>query len=92
MLFDQLTNNSRPASKLDPQLRSKLTKEFKHPFRGLRRVIWIALFGSSFIGLCIMSIRASSGEIVPLSDAGIQILAITLFGYLLFFDRERKID
>jgi len=86
----QLTKNSGPASKLDPQLRSKLTKEFKNPFRGLRRVVWIALFGSSFIGLCIMSIRAGAGEMVPFSDAGIQISAIILFGCLLFFDRERK--
>ena len=37
-----------------------------------------------------MSVRVGSGEIVPLSDAGIQISAIILFGCLLFFDRERK--
>jgi len=65
-------------------------KEFKSPFRGVRRVVWFALFGSSCIGLLIMTIRASSGEIVLLSDAGIQVSAITLFGCLLFFDRQRK--
>ena len=90
VLFDQLTNTSGPESKLDPQLRSRLMKEFKSPFRGVRRVVWIALFGSSCIGLLVMSIRASSGEIVPLSDAGIQVSAITLFGCLLFFDRQRN--
>ena len=37
-----------------------------------------------------MSIRAGAGEMVPFSDAGIQISAIILFGCLLFFDRERK--
>ena len=89
VLLERLTNNSDSDSKLDPKLRSRLMKEFKSPFRGLRRVIWIALFGSSFIGLCIMGLRAGSGEIVGLNDAAIQIISLLLFGFLLFYDREK---
>ena len=90
VLLDLLTNNSGPDSKLDPKFRSRLMKEFKSPFRGLRRVIWIALFGSSGIGLCIMSLRAISGEIVPLNDIGIQIGSLLLFSLLLFYDRRKN--
>ena len=89
VVVEQLTKNTGSDSKLDPQLRMRLLKESKSPFRGLRRVIWIALFGSSFIGISIMTLRASSGNIVPLSDAGIQIGALLIFGCLLFFDRQK---
>ncbi len=37
-----------------------------------------------------MSIRASSGENVPLSDAGIQLGALLLFGSLLVFDKKNN--
>ncbi len=74
---------------MDPNVRARLIKESQSPFQGLRRVVWIALFGSSFIGIFVMSIRASSGENVPLSDAGIQLGALLLFGSLLVFDKKK---
>jgi len=85
-----LTDRSGPASSLDPQLRARLVQESRTPFRGIRRGLWIALFGSSCIGILVMSLRASSGEFVGLSDFGIQICALLIFGCLLFFDRQRS--
>ena len=63
-------------------------KESRKPFLGLRRVIWVAFFGSSCIGILVMGLRASSGQIVSLNDFGIQFGAMVLFGFLLFFDRN----
>ena len=83
-----MTENSPTDFALDPQLREKLLKESKNPFKGLLRVVWIALFGSSFIGLFVMSLRSISGHLVPLSDAAIQICAFLFFGFLVFFRRE----
>jgi hypothetical protein len=37
-----------------------------------------------------MAMRASSGIDVPLSDLGIQVGALSLFGSLLWFDRNRS--
>ena len=89
LLLNQLTDNSGIANKLDPQLRARLLQESRTPFRGVRRVLWVALFGSSFIGIIVMGLRAFSGENVLLSDAGIQTGAVLIFGCLLFFDRHR---
>ena len=41
-------------SKIDPELKKKLLKESQAPFKGLRRVLWIAFTGSAFLGLFIM--------------------------------------
>jgi len=41
-------------SKIDPELKKKLLKESQAPFKGLRRILWIALSGSAFLGLLIM--------------------------------------
>jgi len=83
-----LTEKSRPASQLNPELRARLLQESKSPFRGLRRALWIALFGSSLIGLFVMVLRTISGGFVSFSDAGIQLSAILIFGSFLFFDKE----
>ena len=90
LLLNQLTDNSVPGANLDPKLRARLLQESRTPFRGVRRVLWVALFGSSLIGLFVMGLRASSGEIVLFKDAGIQLFALLLFGFLLFFDRQSE--
>ena len=41
-------------SKIDPELKKKLLKESQSPFKGLRRILWIAFSGSAFLGLTIM--------------------------------------
>ena len=79
-----------PASKLDPELRARLLQEARTPWRGLRRALWVALFASAGVGGATMALRASSGELVPLSDFGIQALAISVSGALLWFDRNRS--
>ncbi|WP_320666920.1 DUF3493 domain-containing protein [Prochlorococcus sp. MIT 1307] len=82
-----MTENSGSSSKLNNELRDKLLKESRTPFRGLRRGIWLALLGSSCIGIFVMTFRALSGQTVLLSDAGIQICALLLFSGLLYLDR-----
>ncbi len=83
-----MTNSSGSGSRLDPALKERLLKESRNPLRGLRRVLWIALFGSASIGLIIMCLRAISGASVVLNDAYIQVCAVLLFGTLLWFDRS----
>ncbi len=75
---------------LDPKVRQKLLKESKTPFLGVRRLIWGALLGSALLGLIIMLSRTLGGENVPLSDFGIQLLALFLFSGLIYFDRSRS--
>ena len=58
---------------LDPKLREKLLKESRNPFKGIRRVVWIALTASAGIGLLIMGVRYTSGETVLINDFGILI-------------------
>ncbi|MDP6852302.1 MAG: photosystem II assembly family protein [Prochlorococcaceae cyanobacterium ETNP1_MAG_8] len=48
---------------LDPKIRKKLLQESKTPFRGLRRVVWVALSASAGMGLLIMGIRFASGKL-----------------------------
>ncbi len=79
-----------PKSQLDPNLRERLLKETKAPWRGLRRTVWFALFGSAIFGVSIMALRSSSGVLVPLGDFAIQLVAITVFGGLIFIDREKS--
>ncbi len=78
------------SNKLDPNVRARLIKELKSPWRGLRRALWIAFAGSSGIGLFVMIVRNISGEIVSLNDAGIQVCAFAFFSFLLFIDRQRN--
>ena len=48
-------------SKIDPELKKKLLKESQSPFKGLRRILWIAFSGSAFLGLLIMLSKIASG-------------------------------
>ncbi len=75
---------------LDPKLREKLLKESRNPFKGIRRVVWIALTASAGIGLLIMGFRFISGENVLLNDFGIQIIAFLVFLSLCLLDRSKR--
>ena len=75
---------------LDPKLREKLLKESRNPYKGIRRVIWMALTASAGIGLVIMGFRYTAGENVLVSDFGIQLIAFCLFLTLFILDRSEK--
>ncbi|WP_131595069.1 DUF3493 domain-containing protein [Synechococcus sp. BS55D] len=81
--------NSRTS--LDPDLKERLLRESRTPWRGLRRLLWLAFFASGGLGLFVMGFRGSAGGDVGLSDLGIQIGAVVLFGSLLWFDRDRGV-
>ena len=87
-----LSNPNKPASNLDPNLRSRLLKESKNPFRGLRRAVWIALFGSAALGFFIMFSKIITGDTVSVNDFAIQISALLILGFLLFKDRNKEVD
>ena len=74
---------------MDPNLRNRLLKETKNPFRGLRRAVWIALFGSAFLGFLIMFSKIITGENVSINDFAIQTSAILILGFLLLKDRNK---
>ena len=76
-------------SKIDPELKKKLLKETQAPFKGLRKVLWIAFSGSAFLGLLIMLSRISSGTELQLNNLLIQIGACIIFPTLLFLDRNK---
>ena len=77
-------------SKIDPKLKEKLLKESQAPFKGLRRILWIAFAGSAFLGLFIMLSKIFSGSEVQQSNLLIQIGACILFPLLLFLDRNKE--
>ena len=74
-------------SKIDPELKKKLLRETQTPFKGLRRILWIAFSGSAFLGLLIMFSKIGSGELQQ-NNLFIQLGACILFPTLLFFDRN----
>ena len=76
-------------SKIDPELKKKLLKETQTPFKGLRRILWIAFTGSAYLGLLIMLSKLGSGNQLQLNNFLIQIIACILFPYLLFLDRNK---
>ena len=76
-------------SKIDPELRKKLLKESQSPFKGLRRILWIAFSGSAFLGLLIMLSKVASGSELEQNNIFIQLGACILFPTLLFFDRDK---
>ena len=76
-------------SKIDPELKKKLLKETQSPFKGLRRILWIAFSGSAFLGLLIMLSKLSTGSELPQNNLFIQLGACILFPTLLFFDRNK---
>tara|TARA_B100000886_G_C20042004_1_gene334168 strand:- start:10 stop:249 length:240 start_codon:yes stop_codon:yes gene_type:complete len=76
-------------SKIDPELKNKLLKETKAPFKGLRRILWIAFSGSAFLGLLIMLSKIASGNELEQNNIVIQLAACILFPTLLFLDRDK---
>ena len=77
-------------SKIDPDLKKKLLKESQTPFKGLRRILWIAFTGSAFLGLLIMVSKIVSGSELQLNNLLIQVSACILFPTLIFFDRNKE--
>ena len=75
-------------SKIDPELKKKLLKETKAPFKGLRRILWIAFSGSAFLGLVIMLSKFGNGSELPRNNLLIQLSACIIFPTLLFLDRN----
>ena len=76
-------------SKIDPELKKKLLQESQAPFKGLRRLLFIAFSGSAFLGLLIMLSKfASVGELQQ-NNLFIQLGACILFPTLLYFDRDK---
>ena len=76
-------------SQIDPELKKKLLKETQTPFKGLRRILWIAFSGSAFLGLLIMLSKMVSGIELQQNNLLIQLGACLLFPTLLFFDRNK---
>ena len=76
-------------SKIDPKLREKLLKETQAPFKGLRRLLWIAFSGSAFLGLLIMLSRIASGTELQQNNLLIQLGACVIFPTLLILDRNK---
>ena len=83
---------SDPKRSLDPELRRRLLAEARSPWRGLLRALWFALVASAGLGLATMALRASAGSEVASGDLLIQVGALSLFGALLWFDRNRDDD
>ena len=77
-------------SKIDPKLRKKLLKESQSPFKGLRRILWIAFSGSAFLGLLIMLSKIASGGELQQNNLFIQLGACIVFPSLLFFDKNKN--
>ena len=77
-------------SKIDPELKKKLLKESQTPFKGLRRILWIAFSGSAILGLLIMLSKVASGNELQVNNLLIQIGACILFPTLLVFDRDKE--
>ena len=76
-------------SKIDPELKKKLLKESKAPFKGFRRILWIAFSGSAFLGLLIMLSKIANGNELQQNNLLIQIGACILFPTLLFLDKNK---
>tara|TARA_Y100001978_G_C23280511_1_gene240087 strand:+ start:104 stop:343 length:240 start_codon:yes stop_codon:yes gene_type:complete len=77
-------------SKIDPELKKKLLKETKAPFKGLRRLIWAACSGSAFLGLFIMISQIIGGNDIQQNNLLIQLGASVLFPFLLFLERDKN--
>ena len=77
-------------SKIDPELKKKLLKETQTPFKGLRRILWIAFSGSAFLGLLIMLSKIASGSEVQQNNLLIQLGSCVIFPTLLFFDKNKE--
>ena len=76
-------------SKIDPELKKKLLKETQTPFKGLRKILWIAFSGSAFLGLLVMLSRIANGGDLQVNNFFIQLVACIVFPTLLFLDRDK---
>ena len=76
-------------SKIDPDLKKRLLRETQAPFKGLRRILWIAFSGSAFLGLLIMLSKIANGSELQQNNLLIQLGACILFPTLLFIDRNK---
>ena len=76
-------------SQIDPELKKRLLKETQTPYKGLRRILWIAFSGSAFMGLLIMLSKIAIGSELQQNNLLIQLGACLLFPTLLFFDRNK---
>ena len=79
-------------SKIDPELRKKLLRESQSPFKGLRKILWIAFSGSAFLGLLIMLTKIASGNEVPQNNLLIQVVSCIVFPSLLLLDKSKEKD
>ena len=77
-------------SKIDPKLKKKLLSESQAPFKGLRRILWIAFSGSAFLGLLIMLARIANGSEFQQNNLFIQLGACVIFPTLLFLDKNKN--
>ena len=77
-------------SKIDPELKKKLLRESQTPFKGLRKLLWIAFSGSAFLGLLVMLSKIASGSDLQVNNLFIQLVACILFTSLLFLDRNKN--
>ena len=76
-------------SKIDPELKKKLLKETQAPFKGLRKLLWIAFSGAAFLGLLIMLSKIASGSELQQNNLLIQLAACVIFPALLIIDRNK---
>ena len=76
-------------TKIDPELKRKLLKESQTPFKGLRRILWIAFSGSAFLGILIMLSKIASGSELNPKNLLIQLGACIIFPTLLFLERNK---
>ncbi len=77
-------------SKIDPELKKKLLRETKSPFKGLRRLIWVACSGSAFLGLFIMLSQMLGGNEIQQNNLLIQLGASIIFPTLFFIERDKN--
>ncbi len=71
-------------------MEARLRRELQTPWRGLRRALWLALAASGAVGLATMAMRSAAGQGVGSGDLLIQVVALLVFGGLLWFDRDRS--
>ena len=76
-------------SKIDPKLKNKLLRESQAPFKGLRKILWVAFSGSAFLGLLIMLSKIASGSEMQQNNLIIQLGACAIFPTLLFLERNK---
>ena len=77
-------------SKIDPELKKKLLRETKAPFKGLRRLIWAACTGSAFLGIFIMGSKMFAGNEIEINNLLIQLGACLVFPTLFYLERDKS--